>query len=262
MTAVSTVALLLALAVLTAPAPARRRLGLRAADARRAGWVAVVPAAAAAAAALVASPALACMSVIAGLVIWMRRRRRQRERRRRAEGQAMAGALEVLIGELRVGAHPARAFTIAASESEGAVGASLGAVATRALLGADVASGLRAMAAGSSVPAYWDRLAACWRLAAEHGLAMSTLIQAAHGDIVDRQRFADRIRAALAGARATAAILAGLPVIGVLLGELIGAHPIRFLLDDRVGGWLLVVGGSLVCAGVVWSDHIIDRLVV
>lgn len=262
MSAVPAVALLLAVAALTAPAPARLRLGMRAGNPRRAGWVAVVPTTSAGAAvALVASPALTCTSVIAGLVIWVRRRRRHRDRRRLAEGQAMAGALEVLIGELRVGAHPARAFAIAASESEGAVSASLGAVATRALLGADVASGLRTMAAGSSVPAYWDRLAACWQLAAEHGLAMSTLMQAAHGDIVGRQRFADRIRAALAGARATAAILAGLPVIGVLLGELIGAHPIRFLLEDRVGGWLLAVGVTLVCAGVAWSDHIIDRLV-
>ena len=51
--------------------------------------------------------------------------------------------------------------------------------------------------ADSSVPAYWNRLAVYWQLAAEHGLAMSTLMRAAHRDIVDRQRFADRVQAGL-----------------------------------------------------------------
>jgi len=172
----------------------------------------------------------------------------------------MVAALEVLVGELRVGAHPLRAFAIAADESPGSVGTALTAVATRAELGADVGAGLRAAAAGSSVPAYWDRLAVCWQLAAEHGLAMSTLMRTAHGDIVGRQRFTDQVQAGLAGARATAAILAGLPLLGVALGELIGAHPTRFLLGGGVGGWLLVVGVSLVAMGVAWSDRIIDRL--
>ena len=172
----------------------------------------------------------------------------------------MAAALEVVVGELRVGAHPLRAFTIAADESAGGVGESLRKVATRAQLGADVAAGLRSAAGSSSVPAYWDRLAVCWQLAAEHGLAMSTLMTTAHRDIVGRQRFANGVQAGLAGARATAAILAGLPILGVALGELIGARPIRFLLGGGTGGWLLVAGVGLVGMGVTWSDHIVDRL--
>jgi tight adherence protein B len=68
------------------------------------------------------------------------------------------------------------------------------------------------------------------------------------------------VQAGLAGARATAAILAGLPCVGVALGELIGAHPVRFLLGGGAGGWLLVLGVGLIGIGVTWSDHIIDRL--
>lgn len=64
----------------------------------------------------------------------------------------------------------------------------------------------------------------------------------------------------MAGARATAAILAGLPVLGVLLGQLIGAQPLRFLLGGHAGGWLLVVGTMLVCGGLLWSDRITDRV--
>jgi tight adherence protein B len=173
----------------------------------------------------------------------------------------MASALEVLIGELRVGAHPARAFTIAAAESsDGPVGISLQRVAARARLGADVTAGLLAAQKHSAVPAYWRRLAVFWELSAQRGLGLAILMQAAHHDIIDRQKFTERLRAALAGARATAVILAGLPVLGVILGELIGAHPVRFLLGGGGGGVLLVIGTGLIALGLGWADRIIGRL--
>jgi tight adherence protein B len=100
----------------------------------------------------------------------------------------------------------------------------------------------------------------CWELAAEHGLAISVLMRAAQRDIVERQRFTARVEAGLAGARATAVILAALPVVGVLLGQLIGARPVAFLLGGGVGGWLLVVGVALVCVGLVWADRLTDRM--
>ena len=53
----------------------------------------------------------------------------------------------------------------------------------------------------------------------------------------------------MAGARATAAILAGLPVLSALMGELIGARPVAFLLGGRLGG---CVAGHRVGAGLRW----------
>lgn len=259
MNGTSTAAVMLAAALLTSSKP-RRRL-VTPASRRRIVWTAVWPMALLAVAfTALASPALAVAAVLLAAVIERRRRRRVGDRRRRGEGEAMAAALEVLVGELTVGAHPLKAFAIAADESASDVGPSLRAVVTRAELGADVAAGLRSAAAGSSVPAYWDRLAVCWQLAVEHGLAMSTLMLTAHRDIVGRQRFADRVNAGLAGARATATILAALPFLGVVLGELIGARPIRFLLGGSLGGWLVVIGVGLVGIGIAWSDRIVDRV--
>ncbi len=166
----------------------------------------------------------------------------------------------MLVGELCVGSHPVRAFLVAAEESVGAVALSLRAVAARARLGADVTAGLRAAARSSSLPAQFDRLAVCWQLASDHGLAIATLMRAAQRDIAERQRFSARVSSSMAGARATATILAGLPVLGVLLGQLIGARPLSFLLSGHGGGWLLVVGSILVCGGLLWSDRITDRL--
>jgi tight adherence protein B len=168
-------------------------------------------------------------------------------------------AIDVLVGELRVGAHPAAAFDVAAHETAGAVAGACRAVAARARLGADVAAGLRGIGETSVLQAHWERLAVCWQLAADHGLAMSALVQAAQRDIAERQRFSDQVRSAMAGARATAAILASLPLFSVVMGQLIGARPMAFLLGGQLGGCLLVVGLTLVCGGLLWSDRITDQ---
>jgi len=254
----SVAALSLSASLLVSPYSPRRRLARRPgrSPARAAGWFAVC----AAAASVVLLPlttvlAAAVFAATAGL----RYRRRRRSHRGMDESRELETAIDVLVGELRVGAHPAQAFAIAADETAGSVADSCRAVAARARLGADVAAGLRSVAETSALPAQWDRLAVCWQLASEHGLAMSTLMRAAQRDIVERQRFSGQVMSAMAGARATAAILAGLPVLSVVLGQLIGADPVAFLLAGHVGGWLLVVGVTLVCGGLLWSDRIIDR---
>jgi tight adherence protein B len=210
------------------------------------------------AAALLPVPTVLAVAVV-GTTASLRYRRRRLSRRGTDEGQALQAALDVLVGELRVGAHPVRAFSVAADETDGAVAASMRAVAARARLGADVTGGLRAAARSSALPAHWERLAVCWQLASEHGLAIATLMRAAQRDIVERQRFSAKVASGLAGARATAAILAGLPLLGVLLGQLIGARPLSFLLNGHAGGWMLVIGLALACGGLLWSDRITAR---
>ncbi len=190
----------------------------------------------------------------------MRRRGRLRQLRRAEESAALQGALDVLVGELRIGAHPVAAFGVAAAEVGGTVAGSLQAVAARALLGADVAAGLRSVAAHSPLPAHWERLAVSWQLAQTHGLPIASLMRTAQRDIVERERFSARVDAGMAGARTTGVILAGLPVLGVGLGQLIGADPLRFLLSGGIGGWLLLVGVTLACCGLMWSDRITRRV--
>ncbi len=188
----------------------------------------------------------------------VRYRRRRRSGRGMDEGRSLETAIDVLVGELRIGAHPATAFAVAADETAGPVARACRAVAARARLGADVAAGLRGVGETAALPFQWERLAVCWQLAAEHGLAMSALMHAAQRDIAERQRFSGQVRSAMAGARATATILAGLPVLSVLMGQLIGARPLPFLLGGGLGGWLLVAGLTLVCGGLLWADHITD----
>jgi tight adherence protein B len=264
MTGLAVAALLLSLALLALPPSSRHRLASPARVSRwpvagRGGAPYLAACALVAAAALLPATAVLAVAVV-GATASLRYRRRRRIRRAAQEGRSLEAALDVLVGELRVGAHPVRAFRVAAGESIGAVAVSLRAVAARARLGADVTAGLRAAARSSALPAQWDRLAVCWQLASDQGLAIATLMRAAQRDIAERERFSARVSSGMAGARATATILAGLPVLGVLLGQLIGARPLSFLLGGHAGGWLLVVGSTLACGGLLWSDRITDRL--
>jgi tight adherence protein B len=263
MNALTISALLLSLALLALPPPARHRLAGPARVRRPRAGSRGLPyvAACALVAVAVLLPATAVLAiVIVGATASLRHRRRRRARRAAAEGANLEAALDVLVGELRVGSHPVRAFHVAAGESVGAVAASLRAVGARARLGADVTAGLRAAGRSSALPAQWDRLAVCWQLASDQGLAIATLMRAAQRDIAEQQRFSGRVTSSMAGARATATILAGLPLLGVLLGQLIGARPLSFLLGGHAGGWLLVAGTTLACGGLLWSDRITDRL--
>ncbi|ORA18082.1 type II secretion system F family protein [Mycobacterium arosiense] len=256
-------ALLLAFALIVAPPSPRRRLpaarhrrppavGMREAGCTAAGIFCV--------AAIALPPTTVLCLAVVGATALLRYRRSRRIRRATAEGRALHTALEVLVGELRAGSHPVRAFCVAADDSAGAVAVSLRSVAARARLGADVAAGLAAAGRASALPGHWERLALCWRLASDNGLGIATLMRAAQRDIAERQRFSDRVTSSMAGARATAAILAALPAVGVLLGQLIGAQPLGFLLGGRAGGWLLLIGSTLACAGLLWSDRIADRV--
>jgi tight adherence protein B len=255
-------ALALAAAMLTLPSTSRPRLVAAGLIARRnvlggrSRGVLPCLVAIGAVSALVVPVAVVLSGATVGATLLLRRRRLTARRRIERERAALETALDVLVGELRAGAHPVAAFHVAAAEAHGSVGDAFQAVAARAVFGADVAAGLRDVAAASARPAHWERLAVCWELAQTHGLAMATLMRAAQRDVVERIRFDARVAAGMAGARATAAVLAGLPVAGVALGELIGAHPVRFLVGSGAGGWLLLIGVALACCGLLWSDRI------
>ncbi|MGW0159908.1 type II secretion system F family protein [Mycobacterium sp. NPDC003323] len=249
--------LLLALALLVIPGPARHRFGRSGrtrARFRLPGWAALpvlLPAF------LVWEPTVVVAAVIVVATVVTRRRAVIRARQRSTEAAQLRDALEILVSELRVGAHPVTALTTAAAEVGGQVGGRLQTVAARAGLGADIATGFRCVAALSAAPAQWHRMAVCWQLAQTHGLAIATLMRTAQHDIVERERFRARLDAALAGPRTTAAVLAGMPVLGIAMGQLIGAKPVGFLLAGGTGGAILVIGVTLSCVGLYWSDRII-----
>ncbi|WP_114721047.1 type II secretion system F family protein [Rhodococcus sp. AG1013] len=209
--------------------------------------------------AVLGTPTAAVAAAVGAATARGRRRRRSASAHRERERRSVLAGLDVVIGELRVGAHPAAACESAAQECDGAAAEAFRSAAARARLGGSAASGL--VANGGIVADDLRRIADAWAVAEAHGLALAELLHAARTDLLGRSRFRTRAEAGLAGARATAAVLAGLPALGIGLGQLMGASPVRVLLGGGLGGALLVTGTVLVAVGLLWTDRIVGRVV-
>jgi tight adherence protein B len=200
----------------------------------------------------------------AALVVFGAVRRRHRERVRAdatATAAELADAVSRIADELRSGSHPAAALAGVVADGPRARTVLSGA-AVAARLGDAVPAALRRAAADRpAVAAEVERIATAWSLAERHGVPLADLLAQAHRDIRWRVRFGAAVRAQLAGPRATAHVLTALPLLGLGLGELIGADPIGVLRSGLLGQVLLVVGVGLAAAGAAWSDHILRRAV-
>lgn len=161
-----------------------------------------------------------------------------------------------VAGELRAGRLPDRALCTAGVAGLGAGGP---AVLAAARFGGEVSDALRA--AGRSPGAEGlSAVAACWQVAADNGAGLATgLDRVADALRAERDQRAD-LHAQLAGPRSTAAVLAVLPVFGLLLGGAMGAHPLQILFHSLVGLACLVTGGVLEAAGLAWVARLVRNV--
>ncbi|PZS19890.1 MAG: hypothetical protein DLM57_02940 [Pseudonocardiales bacterium] len=219
-----------------------------------AGLVALLSCAACAAAAGVLGGVVLgiAAAVIAGtvatvLLAAMHRRRAARRRR------GLLAAVRLLVAELEVGSRPAAALGAAA-----AVAADHGAVLARAAgtaaAGGDVAGLLFRCGDVDLAP-----LAHAWRAGTLVGAPMADVLARVAADLADRERQQRAVAVALAGPNSSAALLAGLPVVGIALGAAMGARPLGFLLGAPGGRALCCVGVVLDAAGVLWTQQLTTR---
>ncbi len=195
-------------------------------------------------------------------VVWSRRRARSRSSAAAAVAATeLVDALGRITEELRAGAHPVAALAGAAADGPVAR-AVLAPAATAAALGDAVPAALTAEAGRH--PAVADdlrRVARAWALAERHGVPPANLLSGVLDDLAWRIGHAGRVRAQLAGPRATAAVLTALPALGIALGELIGADPLAVLRSGVLGQLLVILGVGLAAAGAAWTGHILRTAV-
>ena len=204
-------------------------------------------------------PLLALLCAAAGVGMLRQRRSQLLRRAAQHEGRRAVEACAALSAELTAGRSPAEALTVGAAMSSGPFAAGLAVAAAAERLGGDVPGAFREAAATSAVPALLRGLAACWEVCAVTGAGLARAVeQVALAARADNDRLGE-IEAELAGPRATAVLLAGLPVGGMLMAFGLGADPLHLLLQTPLGAVCTVLGLSLELLGLAWTARIVQR---
>lgn len=196
-----------------------------------------------------------CVAAVVALVAHVAWRAWERHAGGRVEDTA-ARVVVALADELRAGRSPPQALAVVA-ESGGPLAGSLAVAARATGLGGDTEVALRDVAAAAPAGAELHRLAAAWQLSRTSGCSLADVLDAVAGDARDRRQRRRLVAGLLSGPRATAGLLAALPVLGVLMGSALGADPVRVLTSTGPGQLALAAGVGLDIAGVLWTERLV-----
>ena len=100
-------------------------------------------------------------------------------------------------------------------------------------------------------------LAIGYSVAARSGAPLAGVLARVADDLEQAESRSQRLAALTAGPRASAAVLALLPVLALLLGESIGARPVHVLLHNDSGKQLACAGVVLDALGVIWVRYLV-----
>jgi tight adherence protein B len=198
----------------------------------------------------------AVAGVVPPAVMWLRERRRSAARRVARE-TAVVEVTFALAAELRAG-RTTREALAATAETAGPLRSVLAAAAASVDVGGSASAELEA---GADLPGA-ERLrtiAATWRVTEAAGGRVALVLERL-GEAMDREDALRReMQAAMAAPQATMMMLAALPLVGLGLGEAIGANPLHLLIYKPLG-WGLLAGAAIFdTAGILISKRIAKR---
>jgi tight adherence protein B len=118
-------------------------------------------------------------------------------------------------------------------------------------LGADVAEALVVDATERELRVLTG-LAAVWTVSRGSGAGLARAAEQLGRSALESEQIRRELAAELAGPRSTAAVLAVLPAVGLLLGSGLGGSPLRWLLGTPLGWAALTIGATLEGLGLLW----------
>ncbi len=97
------------------------------------------------------------------------------------------------------------------------------------------------------------------RLSRDVGAPLGQVLEAVADALVAEDEAAGERDAALAGPQTTARVLAWLPVLGVLLGAVLGADPVGTAADGGLGTAAVVAGTVSLAVGRWWTARLVGE---
>ncbi len=165
----------------------------------------------------------------------------------------------MVAAQVRAGAEPTTAWAAAVELCDAPLSTTDPVAALRSLtVGQPWPSGPQRGARASTADA--AAAAAAWDLAQTTGAPLAGLLDSVARTVRAERDDQAALEAALAGPRATARLLLALPVAGVGLGELVGAHPVGVLLTTAPGRACAVGGVVLLIAGRWWMRALVNAV--
>lgn len=198
-----------------------------------------------------AGPLLAIGALAVGGAVLLARRRARRRAARATAGRVLE-TCELLAAELTAGQPPDRALRRAAGAWP-----PLAPAAETVDLGGDVSRVLRELA-GAPGAGDLRLLAAAWVVAHRTGHGLADAVGRCADSIRGAEATRRVVEGELASARATARLVAGLPVLALLMGSGSGGDPLGFLLGSPLGLACLAGGLAFGLAGLWWIEAIAD----
>lgn len=196
---------------------------------------------------------IAAGASIAGLALG---RQRAAAVRASAVADGVLESCEALAADLGAGQGPGTALHEASRVWPG-----LARVADVFDLGGDVPGALRSAAAAPGADGL-RLLAAAWTVSERTGAGLAGGARSAAERVRRRHDLHRVVAGELASARATARLMAGLPLLVLLMGSGAGGDPWRFLLFTSAGLGCLALGAACAGAGLWWLEVIarsVDR---
>lgn len=191
---------------------------------------------------------------------WARRRGFRRTRELSLTRTAVVDLCRAMAAELRAGRASAEAFAAAVQAGPTRLSTALQSAVAVGRRGdnSDLADAVARVAETPGCDGL-RAVVACWRVAAGSGAALAPAIDRVADALQDEIDLSREVASIMAGPRATVHVLAGLPVIGLLLGTAIGARPIAFLFGSALGVGCVLGAVVLDALGVAWSRRIARR---
>lgn len=177
--------------------------------------------------------------------------------KRRAPARWRASVIELCEGmaaELTAGRTPEEAFSATAAVLHPPV-----AKALRAPPHDDPIKHLEHLAASQPGAESLRLLAATWRLGSERGGTLATVLDGLADALRDEESQRQEVAVHLAAPKATARLLAVLPVLGLAMAAAMGTNPLPFLFATPPGLACLATALALDTTGLWWTNHLATR---